>query len=134
MKNPTLGLHEAVGPPKLEPRAEWGMTMDLANEWQVFLLGCSGGCINEFMHWWSLKTNPDFPEYARRVKYWIITGIMVLIGGGLAALYLGASVEALLALHIGLSAPLILQKLTTTAAAVQGARGGGPTIVNFFRW
>ena len=108
--------------------------MDLANEGQVFLLGSVGGCINEFMHWWNLKSDPVFPEYARRAKYWIITAIMVLIGGGLAVLYLGASVDALLALHIGLSAPLILQKLTTTAAAVEGARGGGATVVNFFRW
>lgn len=90
--------------------------------------------MNEFMHWWSLKTNPDFPEYARRTKYWVITALMVLIGGGLAVLYLGASLDVLLALHIGLSAPLILQKLTTTAAAVQGARGGGATVLNFFRW
>lgn len=108
--------------------------MEIANEGQVFLLGAVGGCVNEFMHWWSLKTDPDFPEYARHVKYWIITAIMVVIGGGLAVLYLGASVDALLALHIGLSAPLILQKLTTTAAAVEGARGGGTNIINFFRW
>lgn len=108
--------------------------MDIANEGQVFLLGTLGACINEFMHWWNLKTDPAFPEYARRMKYWIITCTMVLIGGGLAVLYLGASVDALLALHIGLSAPLILQKLTATAAAVEGARGSEATVVNFFRW
>lgn len=108
--------------------------MELLGESQVFLLGCVGGGINEFLHWWNLRTEPEFPIYARRPTYWIITAIMVVIGGGLAFLYLGASPDTLLALHIGLSAPLILQKLTSTAASVQGARGGGPSIINFFRW
>lgn len=108
--------------------------MDFSNEWAVFFLGCAGGSINEFLHWWNLRVEPEFPEYARRTKYWLITAIMVLIGGGLSVLYLGARVDALLAMHIGLSAPLILQKLTTTAASIQGARGTKASLVNFFRW
>jgi hypothetical protein len=59
---------------------------------------------------------------------------MALIGGLLALIYFGNHAEAILALHTGLSAPLILQKLVTTLAE-PGARAGGATsITSFFTW
>jgi hypothetical protein len=50
--------------------------VELSNQWSVFLLGFAGGCISEFLHWWSLRTEPEFPNYARRMRYWIITAGM----------------------------------------------------------
>jgi len=108
--------------------------VDLSNELRVFLLGCAGGSVNEVLHWWNLRTAPEFPEYARRARYWVLTVIMVVIGGSLAVVYLGASIDVVLALHIGLSAPLILQKLAATATNVEGARGGGASVRKFLRW
>jgi hypothetical protein len=36
--------------------------------------------------------------------------------------------------HVGLSTPLILQKLATTVADVPGGKGSGPSLISFFRW
>ena len=39
--------------------------------------------------------------------YWIVTVVMALAGGGLAGLYFGDKADAVVALHVGLSTPLI---------------------------
>tara|TARA_Y100001973_G_C5192178_1_gene331715 strand:- start:2245 stop:2433 length:189 start_codon:yes stop_codon:yes gene_type:complete len=54
-------------------------------------------------------------------------------GGLLAMLYFGEQADGLLALHVGLSAPLILQKMATTAA-LSGGKSTQPSIANFFHW
>jgi predicted cobalt transporter CbtA len=66
--------------------------------------------------------------------YWIVTVVMALAGGGLAWLYFGDNADAVVALHVGLSTPLILQKLTTTVAQTPGGKGGGPSLLKFFEW
>ena len=58
---------------------------------------------------------------------------MTLVGGLLALLYFGDKAEAVVAFHVGLSTPLLLQKLTTTVANVPG-KGGGPSLISFFTW
>jgi hypothetical protein len=108
--------------------------MTLATSTQVFFTGFAGGVVLEFMHWYGLRYDPDFPAYARSPKYWVISLLMALTGGGLAVLYFGDQAEGIVALHVGLSAPLILQKLTTTIAQTPGARSAGPRVLSFFRW
>jgi hypothetical protein len=101
----------------------------------VFLVGTAGGALLELLHWWNIRKRSDeFPKYARSPKYWIITAAMALVGGLLALIYFGDHVQAILALHIGLSAPLILQKLATTMAE-PGERGVEETsVISFFTW
>lgn len=82
--------------------------MTLSTYTQVFLAGLAGGCLLELLHWYGLKKEPLFPDYAKSPKYWITTALMALTGGGLALLYFGAKAEGLVAVHVGLSAPLIL--------------------------
>jgi len=108
--------------------------MTLSTYTQVFLAGLSGGCLLELVHWYALRNEPLFPDYARKPKYWITTGLMALAGGGLALLYFGARAEGLVAVHVGLSTPLILQKLASAAFEPTGARQGGASIWTFFRW
>jgi hypothetical protein len=108
--------------------------MALATTAQVFLAGLAGGALVELVHWYSLRREPQFPVYVRSVFYWVLSGLMAVAGGGLAVLYFGARAEGILALHVGLSAPLILQKLATTVAEPPGAKGGGASITSFFRW
>ncbi|MGH7463512.1 MAG: hypothetical protein ACREMA_21085 [Longimicrobiales bacterium] len=78
------------------------------------------------------------PVYARSAAYWIITALMVLAGGAVSWLYFGDRAEALLAVHVGLSTPLILQKLTTSVAEPAGSRAMlAPTagsLRDFFTW
>jgi hypothetical protein len=88
----------------------------------------------ELVHWYNIRRDVNFPAYATSPLYWIVTALMAIVGGGLALLYFGSQAEVIVTFHVGLSTPLILQKLTTTAANVPGAKGGGPSILNFFAW
>lgn len=103
----------------------------------VFLVGCAGGAISEVLHWWNLRHKPNFPKYAGTPKYWILTSLMIIMGGLIAWLYFGQRAEGIIAAHVGLSAPLILQKMTVSIPGVKGARGADPSdasVRSFFTW
>ena len=97
--------------------------MTLESDLAVFGAGIAGGAANELMHWWGLRENPNLPEYAKRVFYWIVTLAMVLLGGGLAWIQLGSRADALIAFQIGLAAPMLLQKLMKAAPERAGGMG-----------
>ena len=109
--------------------------MPLTSATEVFLVGTLGGVLLELVHWWNLRRrNPRFPRYAKSAFYWVVTLLMAVVGGALSVFYFGAQAEAIIALHVGVSAPLILQKLATSMAQ-PGARSfdsQGP--VDFFSW
>ena len=103
----------------------------------VFLVGCAGGVVSEILHWWNLRYKPNFPKYAGTPKYWVLTILMILVGGLIAWLYFGQKAESIVAAHVGLSAPLILQKMTVSVPDVKGARGALPSQTSvraFFTW
>ena len=108
--------------------------MTLTSHFEVFFAGLIGGVLLELLHWYALRKEPLFPEYAKTPKYWVITALMSLAGGGLALAYFGARAEGLVAAHVGLSAPLILQKLATAAFEPNGARSGRASAWSFLRW
>jgi hypothetical protein len=109
--------------------------MSLDQSWEVFAVGFIGGIFLELLHWYNIYRTPEFPDYARFPKYWIVSFLMAVAGGLVAVFYFGARTEAMIALHVGLSTPLILQKLALTAAAPPGAKGPpGPSVMSFFRW
>jgi hypothetical protein len=108
--------------------------MNLVTPLQVFVVGLAGGGILELLHWYNLRREPEYPTYGKEPKYWIITALMAAAGGGLAVLYFGGRADGIVAFHVGVSTPLILQKLATTIASTPGARGSGPSVVTFFRW
>lgn len=108
--------------------------MSLSGYYQVLLVGFLGGIILELMHWYSLRRKPLFPDYARSLRYWVVTAAMAITGGILAVIYFGDRGDAIVILHVGLSAPLILQKLTTTLAFTPGAKGGRANIHDFLAW
>lgn len=107
--------------------------MDLESTTQVFGVGFAGGLILELVHWYALTRDPNFNAYKRSAVYWLVSLGMAAAGGLLAILYFGDQAEAFLVLHVGLSAPLILQKLATTAA-LTGGKSPQPSIFNFFQW
>lgn len=109
--------------------------MPLTGIGEVFLAGALGGVLLELVHWWNLRRrNPRFPKYARSWFYWLVTGLMALAGGAIAVFYFGGQAEAIIALHVGISTPLILQKFATTMAE-PGARAADATgVTDFFSW
>ena len=97
--------------------------MVITGDSAVFGIGLAGGAANELLHWWSLRESENLPTYARRPFYWCISGLMIVLGGGFAWLQLGATAEALVAFQIGLTAPMLLQKLAKAAPGPAGAMG-----------
>ena len=110
--------------------------MPLTSPWEVFLVGTVGGCLLELLHWYALKRDERLPPYIRNPFYWVVSALMALTGGLLALLYFGgAKTEAITALHVGLSAPLMLQKFASTLAERPGARSGtSDRLLAFIRW
>jgi hypothetical protein len=111
-----------------------GDEMTLTTIWQVFIAGFAGGIVLEFFHWYSIRKEGKWPDYSSSAVYWVTSAVMAIIGGGLAVLYFGGRAEGIVALHVGLSAPLILQKLTTTVASTPGAKGTGKSVMSFLDW
>ena len=107
--------------------------MTLTSMLEVFLAGFGGGMVIEVVHWYAIRKDGNWPTYANSVGYWLLSFVMAVLGGGLAILYFGGRAEGLVAFHVGISAPLILQKLTTTIAA-PGAKGASGRLITFFHW
>ena len=104
----------------------------------IFGFGCAGGALAELLHWWNLRQNKQLPDYAISPLYWVVTLAMVVAGGFITWVYFGQRAEAVLALHVGVSTPLILQKLVTSIPQTEGAKSmiakPPPSIRRFFTW
>lgn len=78
------------------------------------------------------------PDYAKSPKYWIITIAMTLAGAFITWVYFGSRAEAIVALHVGISTPLILQKLAVSVPEIGGSKSiiatPQPSIRRFFSW
>ena len=103
----------------------------------TFLFGCFGGVLGEALKWYQLRESPNLPEYARKPFYWVITAVMVVLGGILPSLYGVEPKNAILVANIGLSAPLIIKTLAASNPLQSGTttRGLGrppkPSPLNF---
>jgi hypothetical protein len=94
----------------------------------IFLCACFGGMLAELLNWYQRRRSAHYPSYLRRPRYWIVTVLMILAGGGLATLYGTEPKAAILVLHIGLSAPLMLKAMAETQPPTRHAaipRGPG---------
>ena len=84
--------------------------------WAVFGVGCSGGVLAELARWYSLREAVRWPDYSRRARYWVVTALMMMAGGGLAVLYgVTQPQSAVLIANVGASAPLIIKALASVA-------------------
>ena len=81
--------------------------------------GFGGGAVAELVQWFGLRFtfHRGVPDWSKSVLYWLVTLLMALSGGGLVYLYAisGTTLNPLLALNIGASAPLLLGKLVQQA-------------------
>lgn len=98
---------------------------------EIFLGGAAGGLLAQLAHWYGLRESPNYPDYMKTAFYWIVTIAMIAAGGVLAVLYGTADVNALLAVNVGASAPLIIKALAQTTPPpppptnAPGGGGGG---------
>jgi hypothetical protein len=112
--------------------------MQLNGLWPVFLAGSFGAGIAELLKWYSLRESENLPEYARSMFYWVVTGVMVVVGGVLAVLYGTSDVNAILAVNIGCSAPLTITAFSKVAPqqrqrtrSVAPPRGARTVLIDF---
>lgn len=82
--------------------------------WQQALIGMAGGMMLEVLHWYRLTRKFPNKQFTRSRIYWVSTVSMWGLGAVTPILYSSGSASALLCFHLGASAPLLLQKLTTT--------------------
>jgi hypothetical protein len=81
----------------------------------MFLWGCIGSGCDELLHWGALRQRKTFPTYVRSVKYWIVTALLVLMGG-IVAFAFGTSTSRMGSplgmLVVGYSAPALIKSLS----------------------
>ena len=74
-----------------------------------------GGVFGELLKWFNMRhdLHRGLPDWSRSRLYWIVTLLMAVAGGLLVLAYLrsGFTLNALLAVNLGVSAPLVLDKL-----------------------
>lgn len=96
---------------------------DLNDPVMIIVLGIVGGALAELIRWYKLRESPNLPTYIRSPLYWTVTIIMILAGGFVAYIYgeIGP-LNALLAVNVGASTPLIISGLVKTPPAPPPAR------------
>lgn len=106
----------------------------MAFNWMVFGYGVLGGALAELLKWYQLRESAQTPPYLGSAKYWVLTVLMALAGGLLAAVQNVSN--PLLAINIGISAPLILKALAAVTpiqppqAAPAGGKLAGPRTID----
>lgn len=94
------------------------------NTLEGFGWGLLGGMLPEFYALYKLREDfhSNKPGWINSGFYWIITFVMVILGGGAVALYLhsGVNVSPLLAIHIGIATPTLIQGLLAQKPQLEG--------------
>ncbi len=77
-----------------------------------FLLGMAGGAIPEIYALYNLRHSfhKKKPGWLTSWFYWVITGVMILLGGSTVCLYikLGVAINYLVAIHLGMATPPLI--------------------------
>ena len=82
---------------------------------QVGVVGCLGALLLEAARWVALRNARRLPAYTRKLHYWLLSLLLVLLGGVLVAV-LGASTTQQ-ALAMGMAAPALISRMATLPAA-----------------
>jgi hypothetical protein len=87
------------------------------NNQDALLWGLAGTFLDQLLHWASIRHDPRFPTYARTVKYWIVSILLIAMGGVITLAYV-QSVEKvtkpLSAMVVGFSGIALIKKLSQT--------------------
>lgn len=88
-----------------------------------FFWGLLGGVLPEFYGLYKIRE--DFhaqrPRWISSWFYWVVTALMVLLGGGVVAFYLnsGTTLSPFLAVHIGAATPTLISSILKGKPAVE---------------
>lgn len=102
----TTSRHMRAGGFSMIPVAQ-GTPLVLNGFWPVYGVGAFGGFLAELYELYVERKK----QVALPLRYWIISGLMVLSAGVVAVLYGIENVSGILALQIGASTPLIAKRV-----------------------
>ena len=88
--------------------------------------GIRGGIAAEALRWFRIRDElyKGVPDWARSWLYWMVTIVMIVFGGVFVRAYENSAdvqLNALLALNIGASAPLILRSFVSQVPLDRGS-------------
>ncbi len=96
--------------------------MDLVG---AIAFGCVGGVLTEVYALYHLRkrSKSQRPAWLKSPFYWGTTMVMIVLGGGTVWLYLycGASLNPILAIHLGAATPTLIATLSKSAPALDTA-------------
>ena len=85
--------------------------------------GVAGGLGVEALQWFRIRKtlHRGVPDWAGHWLYWIVTAVMVALGGLLVFAYIssGVHISPIVAFNIGASAPLILESLIVQVPRIE---------------
>lgn len=76
--------------------------------WPVFGLGMLGGLAIEILKWYKLRESSEFPHYVKNISYWLLTIVMIILGGVIACLYGTVNRDPISVVQLGASTPALL--------------------------
>jgi hypothetical protein len=91
------------------------------DSFDAFLFGCLGGFIAEALAVNNVRKSKKvgWPDQMKHWSYWITAVVMTLVGGAASYIYAqDVKLTALLAVQIGVSAPIIFGSATKKSASV----------------
>jgi hypothetical protein len=88
--------------------------------WRIFAGGFLGGIAGDLLGF-ADRRRERMPDYYKKSSYWLGAFTLAFFGGLLATFY-GSPMNALLALNIGASAPLIIKSASTSVPRIRGSR------------
>jgi hypothetical protein len=91
---------------------------------EVFALGTLGGALVELVRWYKLRDAPQYPIYAKKFGYWVVTFLMVVAGGVVATLYGLDQYHPAALVNLGASTPAILAALAAKPLASESLESG----------
>jgi hypothetical protein len=112
--------------------------MTLAELWQQVGVSTLGGVAAEVLHWYMLSRRArGIAGFRKHGGYWVLTCLMVALGGIMPVIYISGAASAALCFHLGAATPVLLQKLVVAAPRLTPMLGS-PTDAadwrDFFRW
>ena len=105
-----------MAPPPGSVDSFLGLSVDAA---PAFFCGAFGAAVGQFISLlrFHKRTVRTWPKYMRERAYWLIAIVYIAIGAGWAALYAasGWNLNAVLAAHVGLTWPILVERMADEA-------------------
>jgi hypothetical protein len=90
--------------------------VDFRVELSQVAIGGVGALISEVLHWHRIARRGRWPKYARSLAYWLITLLVIVMGGAVAALVSPAGTTPTQLLLLGMVGPQLLQAAAQSSA------------------